>query len=132
MHGFGLGLAVTAVVVLAASGGAYAAGQITGGQIKDGTITGADVKNRSLSAADFRGSLPGSPGPPGAPGPAGAVGPVGPVGPAGPNVTARLTRVQSTVAGPVPAGRIRRGRRRDVRSRRARRVGRLRGRGQRR
>ena len=77
------------------SGGAYAPGQITGGQIKDGTITGADVKNRSLSAADFKGSLTGSPGPPGAQGPAGAV---GPVGPAGPSVTARLKRVQSTVA----------------------------------
>lgn len=61
-------LAATAVL-LAVSGGSYAAGLITGADVKNGSLTGKDVKDKSLSKKDFKGSV---------------AGPAGPQGPAGP------------------------------------------------
>lgn len=64
-------------VVLAATGGALAAGSITGGQIKDSSLTGRDVKNRSLTLTDLslgtRDALRGGDGVDGAQGPPGVL-----------------------------------------------------------
>ena len=87
------GWAVTvAALVLAGTGGAYAAGLAAGSvgtaQLQRDAVTGKKVKNGSLKAKDFaRGTLlqgaAGPEGPRGPAGPAGAVGPQGPEGPEG-------------------------------------------------
>jgi hypothetical protein len=79
------GLALTAVLALALSGGAVAAKKLTSKDIRDNTLTTKDVKNRSLLARDFKtGQLPSGPaGPAGASGPQGPQGPQGPAGPVG-------------------------------------------------
>jgi len=84
----GLVLGVVAVVI-AAAGGATAAGLITGSQIKDGSITGIDVRNGSLTGADVAdhsikatdiAGIKGIGGPVGPQGPQGAKGDNGPRG----------------------------------------------------
>jgi hypothetical protein len=67
-----------AAVLLAVSGGSYAAALITGADVKNGSLTGKDVKDKSLSPRDFKGSVAG---PKGATGATGATGPQGPAGP---------------------------------------------------
>lgn len=103
--------AATAAALIAGTGGAYAAGQITGKQIKNGSITGKDVKNHSLTNKDFKGSVRGPRGKTGPKGPQGAQGiqgiqgvqgPRGAQGPAGPINAAGMTRVENTVT--VAAG----------------------------
>lgn len=100
--GFGIAL----ILVLALTGGAYAAGKITGAQIKDGTITGKDVKDRSLSAGKLSDSamreMAGDTGPAGPAGPAGSAGPQGPAGPAGPSAVAKLAPTTGSFS--VPGG----------------------------
>jgi hypothetical protein len=87
-------------LLVAVSGGAYAAVSVTGADIKNGTITAKDVKSRTLGTnqlsqkaiASLKGArgpqgapgAPGSPGPKGERGEAGARGPAGVAGPAGP------------------------------------------------
>ena len=46
-------VAVIALIV-AASGGAMAAGLITGANIKNGSLTGADIKNGSITGKDVK------------------------------------------------------------------------------
>lgn len=79
-----------AALMLAGTGGAYAATQITGAQIKNGSITGIDIKNKSLTTSDFKGSVAG---------PRGSQGTQGLQGPAGAPATTTVTRVSGlTVA----------------------------------
>jgi hypothetical protein len=87
------GLALTAVLALALSGGAVAAKKLTSKDIRDNTLTTKDVKDRSLLAKDFKsGQLPrGAQGPRGVSGPAGPRGAAGPQGPPGPPAVSSLT-----------------------------------------
>jgi Collagen triple helix repeat (20 copies) len=87
----GLVLGIVAVVI-AAAGGATAAGLITGRQIADGSITGVDVKNGSLTGADIAdhtvkatdiAGIKGIGGPTGPQGPQGTKGDKGDTGPRG-------------------------------------------------
>jgi hypothetical protein len=64
-------------IVLASTGSAIAASQITSKQIKNGTIQLTDISKKA------RVSLEGGRGPQGGPGPGGPAGPPGPPGPAG-------------------------------------------------
>ena len=81
-------VSVLALVIVVATGGAYAASKLqrnTVGakQVKNGSLTGRDVKDDSLTGRDVNESslnLPaGPPGAPGAPGARGATGPAGPL-----------------------------------------------------
>jgi hypothetical protein len=100
-------------IVIAATGGAYAAGTINGKDIKTGTVTGKQVKNHSLTPTDFKGSVRGPRGNTGPIGPAGAAGPAGTVAGTvsvlGPDVASGAsgsgTNVQSSSAG-CPAGTV--------------------------
>lgn len=113
------GLAVGVIaVVLASSGSAVAAKQITSSQIKNNSITGADIKSRTIQASDLAASARTNtasssspiPGPVGPAGPAGPGGPAGPPGATGPTgiatiVTARATEYSSGAAqAHCPAG----------------------------
>jgi hypothetical protein len=82
-------------VVFTASGGAFAAGQITGAQIKDGSLTGRDIKNKSLTPVDFHGSTVGARGPQGFQGP---FGPQGVPGTPGAPGLSNLTDVKASQA----------------------------------
>ena len=77
-------LSILALVV-AAAGGAYAAGlaknSVTSKAIKNGAVKGVDVKDHSLTAVDINASGLGVHGPTGPAGPAGPNGATGPVGP---------------------------------------------------
>ena len=74
-----------AAVLVAVSGGSYAAGTlITGADVKNGSLTGKDVKDKSLTKKDFKGSVAGPRGATGATGAPGAQGAPGVQGPAGP------------------------------------------------
>jgi hypothetical protein len=84
-----------ALLLVATSGGAVAAGLITSADIKndtirsvdvrDGSLRGADISDGTLTADDFGGVLPAGPqGPAGQPGPQGVPGVAGPAGPPGP------------------------------------------------
>ena len=73
-----------AAVLLAVSGGSYAAALITGADVKDSSLTGKDHKDKSLSKRDFKGSIAGLKGDTGATGALGAQGAPGAQGPAGP------------------------------------------------
>lgn len=77
--------------MLAASGGAYAAGLITGKQIANNAIVSRHIKDGSIALADISGAAKsalkgqkGATGAPGATGAAGAVGAQGPQGATGP------------------------------------------------
>ncbi len=64
-----LAMVAAATVLVAVSGGSYAAARITGADVKNGSLSGADVKNNSLTKKDFKGSVAGPQGPPGPAGP---------------------------------------------------------------
>jgi hypothetical protein len=104
------GLALTAVLALALSGGAVAAKKFTSKDIKDNTLTTKDVKDRTLLAKDFKaGQLPsGAAGPAGAPGPQGPQGPAGPIGVSAIEAVAGSTEIAADTVGgatmPCPGG----------------------------
>ncbi|HJZ60657.1 MAG TPA: hypothetical protein VKD47_00740 [Miltoncostaeaceae bacterium] len=95
----GLVLGVVAVVI-AAAGGATAAGLITGSQIKDGSITGIDVRNGSLTGADVADHSIKATDIAGIKGIGGPVGPQGPQGAKGGNGPRGVQGIQG-IQGPV-------------------------------